>query len=143
MRLWTIHPRYLDARGLVAVWREGLLAQAVLLGLTRGYTRHPQLDRFRAQPSPVAALATYLAGVHAEAVRRGYHFDRSKIQRGRVRHTLPETRGQLRYEWALFMGKVKQRAPAHGQRLRGIRTPDPHPLFHIVSGDVQPWEKRK
>jgi len=25
MRLWTLHPKYLDARGLVALWREGLL----------------------------------------------------------------------------------------------------------------------
>lgn len=43
MRLWSLHPQYLDAKGLVALWREGLLAQAVLAGQTRGYKRHPQL----------------------------------------------------------------------------------------------------
>ena len=32
MRLWSLSPRYLDVKGLVAVWREGLLADAVLLG---------------------------------------------------------------------------------------------------------------
>ena len=37
MRLWTIHPRYLDSRGLVALWRESLLARAVLRSQTRGY----------------------------------------------------------------------------------------------------------
>jgi hypothetical protein len=32
MRLWSLHPRYLDAKGLQAVWREGLLAKKVLQG---------------------------------------------------------------------------------------------------------------
>jgi hypothetical protein len=32
MRLWTLHPQYLDPRGLVALWRVALLAQQVLLG---------------------------------------------------------------------------------------------------------------
>jgi hypothetical protein len=27
MRIWTVHPRYLDPKGLVAAWREALLAQ--------------------------------------------------------------------------------------------------------------------
>ncbi|WP_368086417.1 pyrimidine dimer DNA glycosylase/endonuclease V [Nitrosomonas sp. Nm34] len=26
MRLWSIHPKYLDAKGLLALWREGLQA---------------------------------------------------------------------------------------------------------------------
>ena len=52
MRLWTLHPRYLDARGLVALWREALLAQKVLRGKTRGYRAHPQLQRFREQADP-------------------------------------------------------------------------------------------
>ena len=43
MRLWSIHPRYLDSMGLVALWREALLAQAVLRGETKGYKFHPQL----------------------------------------------------------------------------------------------------
>lgn len=37
MRLWTLHPKYLDPKGLVALWRETLLAQRVLAGRTRGY----------------------------------------------------------------------------------------------------------
>jgi hypothetical protein len=32
MRLWSLHPEYLDANGLVALWREALLAQAFLQG---------------------------------------------------------------------------------------------------------------
>lgn len=37
MRIWSLHPSYLDAKGLVALWRETLLAQKVLLGATVGY----------------------------------------------------------------------------------------------------------
>ena len=79
MRLWTIHPKHLDAKGLVALWREALLAQKVLQGGTRGYRHHPQLRRFLATSRPAAALARYLAAVHEESVRRGYHFDAAKI----------------------------------------------------------------
>jgi hypothetical protein len=78
MRLWTIHPKHLDAKGLVVLWREALLAQKVLQGRTRGYRHHPQLFRFQALRNPAAALASYLAVVHEESVRRGYHFDRKK-----------------------------------------------------------------
>jgi hypothetical protein len=46
MRLWSVHPRYLDRQGLTAAWREALLAQKVLTGTTRGYRNHPQLVRF-------------------------------------------------------------------------------------------------
>ncbi|MGP9584395.1 pyrimidine dimer DNA glycosylase/endonuclease V, partial [Micrococcaceae sp. AOP34-BR2-30] len=30
MRLWSLHPEVLDRQGLIAGWREALLAQAVL-----------------------------------------------------------------------------------------------------------------
>jgi hypothetical protein len=66
MRLWTLHPRYLDAQGLVALWREALLARAVLRGETRGYRHHPQLLRFQAHAQPRTAISVFLAGVHAE-----------------------------------------------------------------------------
>src|SRR5512140_2110649 len=113
MRLWTLHPRHLDAAGLVAVWREGLLAQAVLLGRTRGYTRHPQLARFRALDDPAAAVAAYLGAVQAEAAGRGYRFDRARIATARpFTRRVPETSGQLAYEWARLLEKVKARNPA-------------------------------
>jgi Pyrimidine dimer DNA glycosylase len=48
MRIWSLHPQYLDRQGLTAAWREGLLAQKVLTGTTKGYRNHPQLRRFRA-----------------------------------------------------------------------------------------------
>ncbi len=143
MRLWTVHPRYLDAKGLVVVWREALLAQKVLQGGTRGYTRHPQLDRFRAHPHPVQAIAAYLSGIADEARRRGYDFDTSKILRSRLRSRMKETRGQLLYEWEHLRAKLRKRAPGLYRQLRPVRLPEAHRLFRIVPGGVRDWERQR
>ncbi len=142
MRLWTLHPKYLDAKGLVALWREALLAQKVLRGETRGYKNHPQLLRFARTKNPPATLAAYLKSVYDEAVRRGYQFDAAKIGSPRARQKISETRGQLDYEWRHLRRKLKARAP---ERLRGLATvkqPAPHPLFRLIPGAVRDWEKR-
>lgn len=143
MRLWTLHPRYLDARGLVALWRETLLAQKVLRGLTRGYRAHPQLERFRAQAEPLAAVATYLQGVHEEATRRGYRFDASKIAPARVSEPVPETSGQLLHEWRHLLRKLRVRAPGLYREHRTVERPDSHPLFRIIAGPVAAWERSR
>ena len=140
MRLWTIHPKHLDAKGIVALWREGLLAQKVLQGRTRGYKHHPQLIRFAATSRPVAAIAAYLVVVCNEATRRGYSFDRTKIARTRYHGRIKETRGQLRYEWRHLLRKLKVRAPARFRIAARIKTPDHHPLFRVTGGPVQKWE---
>ena len=141
MRLWTLHPKYLDARGLVALWREGLLAQKVLQGRTRGYRHHPQLERFRAQADPVASIARYLRGVQQEAARRGYRFTKSKISRRDGARSIAETRGQLGYEWEHLRRKLKRRAPQHYRRIAALRRPEPHPLFRLRAGPVRDWER--
>lgn len=141
MRLWTVHPQYLDAKGLVALWREALLAQKVLQGGTRGYRHHPQLRRFLATPRPAPALARYLIAIHAESVRRGYHFDATKIGRKRFRGSISETRGQLACEWAHLQRKLARRDPARFRSNRSVVMPEPHPLFRIVPGGVREWEK--
>lgn len=142
MRLWTLHPRYLDARGLVALWREALLAQAVLRGLTRGYRHHPQLDRFRAHAKPRAAINAYLAGVHAEAVLRGYRFDARKCRRTRMQLRMKATSGQLKHELRHLLAKLKARSPADYRKWKALRRPQPHPLFDVVPGPVAKWERR-
>lgn len=141
MRLWTLHPRHLDAKGLVALWREGLLARKVLRGRTRGYTHHPQLTRFRATPDPVAAINRYLVEVLAEARRRGYHFDGRKILGARSRAAIPATGGQLRYEWQHLRRKLRLRDPARYRATRTVR-PTPHPSFALRPGPVADWEVR-
>lgn len=143
MRLWTIHPRYLDARGIVALWREALLAQKVLCGKTSGYRSHPQLIRFQAQKIPAAALASYLAGVFKEAGRRGYSFNGTKILKPRMRGTITETEGQLLYEWGHLKRKLRKRDTKKYFQIRSIRIPEPHPLFRIIAGSVREWERIK
>lgn len=141
MRLWTLHPRYLDRQGLLAVWREGLLAQAVLAGKTKGYRHHPQLDRFRAQRDPLACIATYLAGIQSEATRRGYAFDARKIGKRRMRTRIAETDGQIEYEWQHLRAKLARRSPALLSTYETVRQPQAHPLFRLIPGGVRDWEK--
>jgi hypothetical protein len=142
MRLWTLHPKYLDARGLVALWREALLAQKVLAGRTEGYRAHPQLLRFRAHPDPLAAIGAYLAAVHEEAVARGYRFDASRIVRPGAARRIAETTGQLRFEREHLAAKLRVRDPARVRLLAKPARLDPHPLFRLVAGGVREWEKR-
>ena len=141
MRLWTVHPRYLDAAGLVALWREALLARAVLRGRTAGYRHHPQLVRFREQDRPVTCLNQYLAAVYDEALRRGYSFDRTKLARPSVPEHMEETRGQLDHEWDHLLAKLRRRQPDAYRRLSSLARPVPHPLFRIVPGTVRDWER--
>ena len=141
MRLWSLHPRYLDQKGLVALWREGLLAQAVLKGQTRGYRNHPQLQRFRAQPSPVAAIAAYLRAVQEEAAHRGYRFDAGKIAPGGMAPPIDVPEGQLDFEWRHLIAKLEARAPAWRVGLGTPRPPAPHPLFHTIPGGIEDWER--
>lgn len=143
MRLWSLHPARLDARGLVALWREGLLARAVLAGRTRGYRAHPQLERFRAHARPRAALAAYLAAVCDEADRRGYRFDRRRIGRAPAPAPapIPVGRGQLRHELAHLEAKLRARAPGALARARDPALPLAHPSFRVVRGGVAPWER--
>lgn len=142
MRLWSLHPKYLDARGLVALWREALLAQAVLQGRTKGYRHHPQLARFRASSSPAHALARYLRAVHAESLERGYAFSANKIARGDTRARIEVTRGQLDYEWNHLIAKLSIRDPERRTLLAKTRRPDPHPIFRVIPGGIAEWEKR-
>jgi hypothetical protein len=142
MRLWTLHPRYLDAQGLVAAWREALLAQKVLLGKTKGYRHHPQLIRFQAQVDPIAAIATFLDGLAAEASARQYRFDASKILPPRLERPIIETEGQLLFEWGHLNAKLRVRSPSVAKNHESIAIPEPHPLFHVVPGAVRTWEKQ-
>lgn len=140
MRLWTLHPCYLDSRGLAALWREALLAQAVLGGHTRGYTHHPQLCRFLDTPSPMAAIATYLHAVHLEANVRGYRFNATKIVSERNAVQIVASRGQLDYEWKHLVEKLCARDPLWLEQFATLLEPKPHPLFVLVPGPIAEWE---
>lgn len=140
MRIWSLAPAELDRVGLVACWRETLLAQAVLAGRTRGYTRHPQLERFRDAPDPLGAVGAYLTALADEADVRGYRFDRTRIDRpGPASARLTVTTGQLELERAHLTAKLAVRAPDDLARL-GPEV-HAHPLFDVVEGPVATWER--
>ncbi|MDD9205768.1 pyrimidine dimer DNA glycosylase/endonuclease V [Georgenia sp. 10Sc9-8] len=142
MRLWSLHPRYLDRQGLTACWREALLAQAVLTGRTRGYRNHPQLERFREQPEPDAAVGSYLTAVAEEAAARGYRFDTGKILSPGVAVPLVAvTDGQVALEWRHLLAKLRVRSPDRAGDLAAVTDPLVHPLFRVVPGPVAGWER--
>lgn len=140
MRLWTLHPQYLDVRGLTALWREALLAQKVLMGQTEGYKNHPQLLRFRQHPEPLGAIAAYLNGVHRESVLRGYRFDKQKIIAEPSVIGIICTDGQLAYELAHLKEKLKQRDKKKYEEIREVRIAQANPMFSIIRGSTESWE---
>jgi hypothetical protein len=142
MRLWSLHPSYLDRQGLLACWREGLLARKVLLGQTLGYRNHPQLLRFKAQPQPVESLDAYLVGVLLEALRRGYVFDNSKIAPPPERISLPVSSGQLDFELGHLKAKLLQRDPPRYQAVANLLQPLANPVFDVHPGPPEVWERR-
>ena len=129
----------LDRVGLVALWREGLLAQKVLLGQTKGYRFHPQLERFRASENPVAAISTYLWAVLDEARLRGYNFDASKIATKPNAITIPVSLGQLSFEYGHLKRKLRLRDKARCRTLTGTK-PLPHPMLRVIPGPIESWE---
>ncbi len=142
MRIWTVHPKYLDPQGLVALWREALLARAVLRGETTGYRHHPQLHRFQAHPRPLSAINAYLRCVLDDAEVRGYHFNRDKVGPVRDVARIPVSSGQLAYEWQHLRRKLKARSPSVHSQWRSLNAPESHPLFVIVDGPVEAWERK-
>jgi hypothetical protein len=136
-----VHPEYLDGPGLVALWREALLAQKVLRGQTRGYRNHPQLERFRKHRRPLKAIANYLLGVWEESKRRGFHFNKSKVGRRNNATRLTVTRGQLKFEFGLLSQKLRRRHPEKCRQLQSQKRILAHPLFKVVTGPVEQWER--
>lgn len=141
MRVWSLHPQYLDAKGLVALWRETLLAQAVLNNATKGYRNHPQLERFKQLQDPLSGIANYLGAVHQEASLRGYSFNATKIGVSSGDTPMQVTRGQLQYEWQHLLKKLELRCPDTFAKWAHCTTIEPHPLFTVVEGDIASWEK--
>ena len=141
MRLWSLHPSYLDTKGLIALWREALLAQAVLRGKTRGYRHHPQLDRFRSHVSPRRAIAAYLWHVHVESGKREHSFDRQKVRRPTPIYLIPVAAGQVEYEARRLLEKLKVRDRGKYEELRSTTRLRVHPIFRRRPGSVEAWER--
>ncbi len=118
-----------------------MLARKVLLGETNGYRNHPQLVRFREQADPAGMLDVYLMAIYDEAVERGYSFEREKIRPVKSRRRITVTDGQLEYEFEHLKKKLRERDPERYENLKCVKIPRRHPLFRVIKGDVEPWEK--
>ena len=135
-----MHPKYLDTKGLVALWRETLLAKHVLEGKTKGYKNHPQLNRFKEAPAPLDCINQYLSVVYKEALRRGFNFAKDKIKWEFKPTTLTVTTGQLYYEKEHLLNKLILRDKAQYEVLLNETNFVPHPLFRVIEGEVEDWE---
>jgi hypothetical protein len=140
MRIWSINPKYLDTKGLVALWRETLLAKNVLENNTQGYKNHPQLTRFKYSDNPLHSLSQYMEAVYEESQKRGYHFNKEKFNIHHQKVTLTVTRGQIEYETQHLLKKLKTRDAKRYDRLLKETTIEPHPLFKIIDGEIEGWE---
>ncbi|HEX7468092.1 MAG TPA: pyrimidine dimer DNA glycosylase/endonuclease V [Methanobacterium sp.] len=140
MRLWSLHPKYLDSKGLVALWREGLLARAVLKGETEGYKNHPQLIRFKNLNHPISFIDSYLLNVYEESLLRSYKFNRNKIGHVFTESKINVTNGQIKFECKHLRSKLKVRDQIKYNELLKINLPDTNPIFRVVEGDIEPWE---
>jgi hypothetical protein len=143
MRLWSVHPKYLDSIGLVALWRESLLAKKVLEGKTKGYTHHPQLIRFRNSGDPVLSIRFYLSEIFSEAKARGFDFDKSKIGRSEDVKKIKVTEEQLSFEFNHLKKKLMLRDDKKFKEIKDIGKPEANALFRIIQGHVESWEKIK
>lgn len=141
MRLWSIDPEYLDSKGLVALWREGLLAKKVLEGKTRGYINHPQLFRFKNSKDPFFAINSYLFEIQKEALRRGYNFNIKKIKAFKAREVIKITSGQIEFEFKHLLCKLKKRDKSKFDEIKNIKKIKINKVFKKISGDVEEWEK--
>lgn len=140
MRIWSVHPEYLDTKGLVALWRETLLAKHVLEGKTKGYRNHPQLDRFKQTDRPQDAIDQYLASVFEESAKRGYSFNRNKINWNFSPVSMQVTTGQLEYETTHLLNKLRTRNALKFIEVSNKKTLVPHPMFNVVKGEIEKWE---
>lgn len=140
MRIWSLHPKYLDTKGLVACWRETLLAKNVLEGKTKGYTQHPQLIRFKLHPNPIAAIHFYLSIVHQEACARAYKFDSSKFFVQEDFSNIPVTNLQVDYEFQHLLRKLLERDIHSYHQYQNLMQVEVHPLFYTVPGEIESWE---
>jgi len=141
MRLWSLHPKYLDAKGLVALWRETLLAKNVLEGKTKGYKNHPQLDRFKASHKPNDAINYYLYMIWSEATKRDYNFDKRKFTALNDVDRIDVTTGQLEFEKNHLHKKLEVRDAIKYNEILNVNSFETHPLFNLVNGEIEPWEK--
>ena len=142
MRLWSLHPKYLDQKGLSGAWREGLLAQACIHGRSKAYINHPQLIRFQRSHSPVKLIRRYLICLWKEGHKRGYAFNIGLIlPAARTIGKIPVNDGQVQYESGHLAAKLKTRDEVKFRALSQAETLELNDVFIVTKGGIESWEK--
>ena len=106
----------------------------------QGYKNHPQLNRFKAEDNPLEAINQYLAEVWDEATRRGYNFDRNKIDFDFQKIKIDVTLGQLQYEFNHLLKKLEQRDPERYKQFEKLKMVDCAEIFDVKEGEIEKWE---
>jgi len=141
MRLWSLSFKYLDRMGLLAVWREALLAKKVLEDKTIGYKNHPQLIRFKNTDNPVKYINAYLEDIYKEAQERGYNFSKEKFSEGKIEKQIPVNSKQVEYEFTHLKYKLEKRDPEKFKDVSNITEIEVSNIFKIIEGNIEEWEK--
>ncbi len=131
MRVWIIHPKYLDCKGLVALWRETLLARKVLKGKTKGWRNHPQLNKFKTHKNPVVAINTYLLYVWKESEKRCYKFNKRKIEKSFTKKKIKIPKKEVISDFEDLKNKLKKRDTKRYREIVKVKKIEVNPIFII------------
>lgn len=141
MRLWSIHPKYLDRAWLLACWREWLLAKKVLEWNTKWYKNHPQLIRFKQLREPLVWINAFLSQIYLESVRRWYKFNSDKICLVSDINIIKVTEWQVQFEVKHLSNKLLIRDYERYLILSKNNKIDINSIFELIPWDIELWEK--
>lgn len=150
MRIWSFHPKYLDKQGLSRAINEGIAGNKALRKTGEGYPpsweKHSQLERFKTTAIPGIYSQLYLDRLFMIKYNSWMLETNQEPFFDDIENPYPKlkvTIGQLKYEWQRYLKKISKRSPKLYEELKSIELPEPHPLFNIIDGDVESWEKVK
>ena len=107
---------------------------------TKGHKNHLQLSRFKAVEKPFEAINQYLAEIWEEASRRGYNFDRNKIDYDFQKIEIDVTTGQMDYEFSHLLKKLEHRDIERYSQLKDFKTIESCEIFSVKEGEIEKWE---
>jgi hypothetical protein len=88
------------------------------------------------------AVGYYLKELYFESQIRGYNYNYSKIlYPDAVVEPIFLSQGQIDYEFMILQERLKVRTPKKYEENLGVSDPLSHPLFKIVPGLPEKWEK--
>jgi len=140
MRLWSLHPKYLDRAWLLACWREWLLAKKVLEWNTIWYKNHPQLNRFKNFSNPILAINAFLTQIYIESKNRWYVFWSNKIEYVELIWIIEVTDWQLNYEKEHLFKKLSLRDINKANLIKDLERVTSNPIFRIINWNIESWE---